>query len=113
GQIWTGLLVKSLTQLPRKHLCSPPPPSCSVPGQSLTLFSVAARPRPTRPRDLGRRRARVKQLSFFNPPGSMAKIAIWSALDDEQKAVVVARLARLIIQTATGSRVEPEENADE
>ena len=55
----------------------------------------------------------MKQLSFFDPPRSMAKMAIWSALDDEQKAVVVARLTRLIIQTVTGSRVEPEENADE
>lgn len=66
-----------------------------------------------RPRDLGRRRARVKQLSFFDPPRSKGKTAIWSALDDEQRAAVVARLARLIIQTATGSRVEPEEDADE
>jgi len=55
----------------------------------------------------------VKQLSFFDPPRSKARMAIWSALDDEQKVAVVARLARLIIQTATGSRVEPEENADE
>lgn len=66
-----------------------------------------------RPRDLGRRRARVKQLSFFDPPRSKGKTAIWSALDNEQRAAVVARLARLIIQTATGSRVEPEEDADE
>ena len=55
----------------------------------------------------------MKQLSFFDPPRSRGKTAIWSALDDEQKVAVVARLARLIIQTATGSRVEPEENADE
>ena len=55
----------------------------------------------------------MKQLSFFDPPRSRGKTAIWSALDDEQRAAVVARLARLIIQTATGSRVEPEENADE
>jgi hypothetical protein len=66
-----------------------------------------------RPRGLGRRRARVKQLSFFDPPRSRGKTAIWNALDDEQRAAVVVRLARLIIQTATGSRVEPEENADE
>jgi hypothetical protein len=79
----------------------------------LTLFSVAARPHPRRPRDLGRRRARVKQLSFFDPPRSKARLAIWSALDDEQRAKVVARLARLIVQMATGSRVEPEEDADE
>jgi hypothetical protein len=79
----------------------------------LTLFSVAARPRTARPRELGRRRARVKQLSFFDPPRSRGKTAIWSALDDEQRAAVVARLARLIMQTATGSRVEPEEDADE
>jgi predicted Fe-S protein YdhL (DUF1289 family) len=55
----------------------------------------------------------VKQLSFFDPPRSRGKTAIWNALDDEQRAAVVVRLARLIIQTATGSRVEPEENADE
>ena len=55
----------------------------------------------------------MKQLSFFDPPRSTARTAIWSALDDEQRAAVVARLARLIIQTATGSRVEPEEDADE
>ena len=55
----------------------------------------------------------MKQLSFFDPPRSRGKTAIWSALDDEQKVAVVARLARLIIQTVTGSRVEPEENADE
>jgi len=55
----------------------------------------------------------VKQLSFFDPPRSKAKKAIWSALDDEQKVAVVARLARLIIQTVTGSRVEPEENTGE
>jgi predicted Fe-S protein YdhL (DUF1289 family) len=55
----------------------------------------------------------VKQLSFFDPPRSKARMAIWSALDDEQKVAVVARLARLIIQTVTRSRVEPEENTDE
>jgi hypothetical protein len=55
----------------------------------------------------------VKQLSFFDPPRSKGKPAIWSALDNEQRAAVVARLARLIIQTATGLRVEPEEDADE
>jgi hypothetical protein len=79
----------------------------------LTLYSVAARPDTTRPRDVGRRRARVKQLSFFDPPRSRGKTAIWSALDDEQRAAVVARLARLIAQTASGSHPEPEENADE
>ena len=60
-----------------------------------------------------RRRARVKQLSFFDPPRSQGGTAIWSALDDEQRAEVVAKLARLIAQTATGSRMEPKENADE
>jgi hypothetical protein len=55
----------------------------------------------------------VKQLSFFDPPRSKARMAIWSALDDEQKVAVVARLARLIIQTVTRSHVEPEENTDE
>ena len=55
----------------------------------------------------------MKQLSFFDPPRSRGKTAIWSALDDEQRAAVVARLARLIIQTAIRSRVEPEEDADE
>ena len=55
----------------------------------------------------------MKQLSFFDPPRSGGKTAIWSALDDEQKVAVVARLARLIIQTVTRSHVEPEENTDE
>jgi hypothetical protein len=79
----------------------------------LTLFSVAARPRTPRLRHLVRRRARVKQLSFFDPARSQGGTAIWSALDDEQRAEVVAKLARLIAQTATGSRMEPKENADE
>jgi len=55
----------------------------------------------------------VKQLSFFDPPHPRDKTAIWGALDDEQKAEVVARLARLIARTATGSRVESEEHADD
>jgi hypothetical protein len=79
----------------------------------LTLFSVAATPRRTRLRKLVRRRARVKQLSFFNPPRSKGRTAIWSALDEEQRAEVIARLARLIAQTASGSCPEPEEDGDE
>jgi len=79
----------------------------------LTLFSVAATPRRRRLRKLVRRRARVKQLSFFNPPRSKGRTAIWSALDEEQRAEVIARLARLIAQTASGSCPEPEEDGDE
>ena len=55
----------------------------------------------------------MKQLSFFDPPRSTGTTTIWSALDEEQRAEVVVKLARLLAQTATGSRMEPEENADE
>ena len=55
----------------------------------------------------------MKQLSFFNPPRSKGRTAIWSALDEEQRAEVIARLARLIAQTASGSCPEPEEDGDE
>ena len=55
----------------------------------------------------------MKQLSLFDPPRSQGRTAIWSALDEEQRTEVVAKLARLLAQTATGSRIEPKENADE
>ena len=41
----------------------------------------------------------MQQLSFLDPPDRDAAAPVWEALDREQRARVVLRLARLIAQT--------------
>jgi hypothetical protein len=80
----------------------------------LTLSFVAARPRRrTRPRNLVRRRVRVKQLSLLDLPHARGRMVIWSALDDEQRAEAVARLARVIAQAVNRAPVDQGEDSNE
>ena len=55
----------------------------------------------------------MKQLNFLDPPRAKGKMVIWSALDDEQKGEVVARLARLIAQAVSGAPAEQGEDGNE
>ena len=55
----------------------------------------------------------MKQLSFLDLPHAQGRKVIWSALDDPQKAEVVARLARLIAQAVSGALAEQEEDGNE
>jgi hypothetical protein len=52
----------------------------------------------------------MQQLSFLEipPPNNVAPV--WSTLDEEQRAVVVTKLARLMVNTIAPS---PKENSDE
>jgi hypothetical protein len=53
----------------------------------------------------------MQQLSFLEiPPSDEGAPAVWSTLDEEQRAAVVAKLARIIGQTITPT---PGEHSDE
>lgn len=41
----------------------------------------------------------MQQLSFLDPPSPDTGVPVWSALDEEQRASIVAKLARLIAKT--------------
>lgn len=43
----------------------------------------------------------MQQLSFFDPPPQPDTVLVWDALDAEQRARLLRRLARLIAQTLT------------
>jgi predicted Fe-S protein YdhL (DUF1289 family) len=45
----------------------------------------------------------VEQLNLLDPPRHNHEAAIWNALDDQQKAAVIATLVRLMIQVARGT----------
>jgi sensor c-di-GMP phosphodiesterase-like protein len=49
----------------------------------------------------GRRRRSVamQQLSFFEVPAPDGVVPVWTALDNEQRAKVIAMLAQLIAKT--------------
>lgn len=40
----------------------------------------------------------MQQLSFLDPPPRQGSVPVWEALDEEQRARLVLRLARLIAQ---------------
>lgn len=40
----------------------------------------------------------MQQLSFLDPPPQHAAVPVWEALDKEQRAHLVLRLARLIVR---------------
>jgi hypothetical protein len=50
----------------------------------------------------------VEQLSLLEPPQPKGQAAVWNTLDDQQKAVVVATLMRLIVRVAIGAHAEQE-----
>ncbi len=89
-------------------LAWPPSATCSTPAGLLTLLCVDAEPRAMRSRDLVGRNGRVEQLSLLDPPRPNGSAAVWSTLDDKQRAQVVAALVRLIVQVAIGARAEQE-----
>ena len=45
----------------------------------------------------------MEQLSLLDPRRRNHNAAVWNALDDQQKAAVIATLARLMIQVARGT----------
>lgn len=48
----------------------------------------------------------MQQLSFLEPPIPIGAAPVWNALDDEQRAKVIATLARVIAKTIA----EPEQD---
>ena len=40
----------------------------------------------------------MQQLSFLDPPPQRGAVPVWEALDKEQRAHLVLRLARLIVR---------------
>jgi hypothetical protein len=60
-----------------------------------------------------RRRVRVKQLSLLDLPHARGRMVIWNALDDEQRAEAVARLARVIAQAVNRALVDQGEDSNE
>lgn len=52
----------------------------------------------------------MQQLSFLEPPPQQDVVPVWHSLDEEQRARLVARLARLI---ANAIAPTPGEHADE
>jgi hypothetical protein len=53
-----------------------------------------------------RRSLAMQQLSFLEAPVPVGAAPVWNALDEEQRAKVIAMLARLIAKTI----VEPEQD---
>jgi hypothetical protein len=61
-----------------------------------------------------RRRMPVQQLSFLEPPPSREEaVPVWDALDEEQRARLVLRLARLIANTVEPTAREQADDRDE
>jgi hypothetical protein len=71
----------------------------------LTLFFVDRLPRKTRfPRLEGRSRVVLIQLSFLEDPLLAGEAPVWTALDEQQRAETVAKLAHLIAKVAIKQR---------
>lgn len=52
----------------------------------------------------------MEQMSFLEVPQPAGVALVWPTLDQEQRAEVVAALARLIAKAASESNPEPEEH---
>jgi hypothetical protein len=52
----------------------------------------------------------MQQLSFLDAPLPEAVVPVWNTLDEEQRAVLVKKLARLIVKTV---ETPTSENRDE
>lgn len=50
----------------------------------------------------------MEQLSLLEPLRPNRKAAVWNTLDDQQKIVAIATLARLIVQVVSDAHAEPE-----
>jgi len=57
-----------------------------------------------------RRNAAMQQLSFLEPPPQENVVPVWHSLDEEQRARLLARLARLIVNVIAHT---PGEHDDE
>ena len=56
----------------------------------------------------------MQQLSFLEPPPSREDtVPVWDALDEEQRARLVLRLARLIANTVEPTAREQADDRDE
>jgi hypothetical protein len=51
----------------------------------------------------------MQQLKLLEDPPPAGAAPVWNALDEEQKAKVVARLARLIAQAVVELETKPEQ----
>lgn len=57
----------------------------------------------------------MQQLSFLDPPPPDKGVPVWSTLDEEQRASIVAKLARLMAKTivhATGEHDDERTDQD-
>jgi hypothetical protein len=54
-----------------------------------------------------------QQLSFLDPPPQQGAVPVWEALDDEQPASLVLRLARLITKAIATSGDHNDERAEQ
>jgi hypothetical protein len=55
----------------------------------------------------------MQQLSFLDPPPQQGAVPVWEALDDEQRASLVLRLARLIAKAIAISGDRNDERAEQ
>jgi hypothetical protein len=59
------------------------------------------------------RRTLVQQLSFLEPAPQEEAVAVWDTLDEEQRARLVLRLARLIANTTDPTPRGADDERDE
>jgi hypothetical protein len=55
----------------------------------------------------------MQQLSFLDPPDRDGAAPVWAALDSEQRAHLVLRLARLITRAINNSGDRNDERAEQ
>lgn len=67
-------------------------------ASSSTLCFVALKPSRAMLRQRGERSGNVQQQMSFLEANAPGAVAVWARLDDAQRAVVVAALARVIVK---------------
>jgi hypothetical protein len=88
-----------------------PTPSYCTPGRSSTLCCGNWMPRILSCHR--NRRTAMQQLSFLDPPPQRGAVPVWEALDKEQRAHLVLRLARLIARAIATAGDHNDERAEQ